>query len=146
MGITILCVDDNPVYMESYVEGLRMRVPSAEIHTRDTADKFLSMIEDGSAREYSIIILDLMMAVGDKLPKKLDAHVMLPSGLNTGLLLYEELRKSSATNPVIILSSNLDKISLDEVAARDSKFAALPKALTRPSHLAEKIMHLLNAR
>ena len=136
--ISVLFVDDSPVKMESYFQGLGLR--GMEVQSRESVDK--ALVEFGKEDfPYQAVILDLMMPPGELGPDPEDPECML-----TGKRLYKLFRERfQRREPVILLSNYAYQRGLDELN-NDPVVRVLDKGTTRPSHLYNAILELLAPR
>ncbi len=146
-----LYIDDEPRYIESFVQELEYEFGKDNIIFEPNTDKALDFFINNS-KEIEVIILDNMMPTGmafrDKPTKE---------GILTGLFFYERIRENRPDLPIIIftntskeyicadLDDSTDKIfhqiELDEDM---QKALFLQKENYFPYELVEKIKELLS--
>jgi CheY-like chemotaxis protein len=134
-ALSVLFVDDNPVKMQSYPEGLRLR--GIEVTEREGADKALEQF-GRMPFPYLAIILDAQMPPGSLGPTDDDPH-----GIQTGGRLYKKFREEfKRLEPVVILSNVYDRV--DKSYFQDDRLVkVLDKGTTRPAMLLDVILELV---
>lgn len=93
----ILFVDDEERRTESYVDELRSA--GLDVQYISDADEAWAYIEEAYAG-LDLIIIDIMMPAGPRF-----AGLDTENGLQTGIRLYEKVRRLSATLPVAFLTN-----------------------------------------
>ncbi len=147
----ILYIDDEPRYIESFVQELEYEFGEDSIQFEEKIDKAIEFFKRNS-KQIKIIILDNMMPTGKTFKDK-----PTNEGLFTGLFFYELIRESAPNLPIIIFTNtskeyiradvndDVDKIFNQIELDEDRKKALfLQKENIFPHELVEKINELMN--
>lgn len=134
----ILMVDDEPKYVEPYLEELKMRFGDDSVWFFNTVDAGWKQLESDPTG-VDLLILDIMMAPGKTFEGEQTNH-----GLRTGVKMYEAIRRRMPELPVIILTNVTD----ENVAKgfTDTGVVWLAKSETFPDELSDKVDELLLQR
>lgn len=148
----ILYIDDEPRYVESFVDELNLEFENKKIESINNTDKAVVFFEQ-YAQEIEIVILDIMMPSGKVFKDK-----PTQEGLLTGLFFYEYIREKYIDLPIIIFTNTseeyivksfddnldirkiLDQFQEDMIA---KKVLYLQKQNIFPYQLVEKVNEML---
>jgi CheY-like chemotaxis protein len=130
----ILLIDDEPREMDAFVRELELSGYQVVIHTSvDSALKYL----ENNLKSIEIIILDIMMPPGNTF-RTSDTE----SGLRTGIVMYDKIRKIDSEIATIIFTNVSDRL-VEERFRHENRCWFLPKKDYLPHELAEEIEKIL---
>lgn len=130
----VLFVDDEPEWVESYVDELQACAVDARLERSiDQADQFLRE----NLKHIALLILDIMMPVG-----RTFAAWETELGLRTGVKFYERIRKRMPELPIIMLTNVRDEKVKDRFS-REPLCWFLNKRNTLPHELADIVQSIL---
>ena len=133
----VLFVDDEPEWVESYVDELQARTVDARLERSiDQADQFLQK----NLEHIALLILDIMMP-----PGQMFSHGGTEQGLRTGMKLYEKIRKNAPELPIIMLTNVRDE-RVKKRFSREPHCWFLNKRGTLPHELADKVQSILKSK
>jgi CheY-like chemotaxis protein len=95
----ILFVDDENHRAQPYLDELKLAGYDAVLTTE--TDEALAYVQQNP--DINVLILDIMMPAGVKFAARTD------QGLDTGVILYDEIRKIAPDLPVIVLTNVSDR-------------------------------------
>lgn len=104
MSIKIAWIDDEIQLLSMGLETLKMK--GHEVVTFDNTHDFLQYLEKASSDQVDVFILDLMMKIEEEDYAKLTGRddTSLPDGVDTGIYMYNEIRKKFPGKPVVIFT------------------------------------------
>jgi CheY-like chemotaxis protein len=130
----VLLIDDDVLCMRWYLEALKEEDFEAyQVRDPDAAIEYLS---NTHTLRPDVIVLDIMLPPGQRYRGRPDCR----GGLDTGILLYEEIRKICTDVPVIFLTSVLNPSTL---SALRPKAAVYDKSDLAPFELASVLRRVL---
>jgi len=133
----VLFVDDEPEWVESYVDELKARTVDARLERNiDQADQFLQK----KLEHIALLILDIMMP-----PGRIFSQGGTERGLRTGVKLYEKIRKNAPELPIIMLTNVRDE-KVKERFSHEPYCWFLNKRATLPHELADKVQAILKSK
>ena len=127
----ILFVDDDVHLMASYLDELED--DGFTVRVCRSADECLDAV--GTTHELDAVILDVMMAPGSFGASMTDA------GMNTGIVLLQELRKRHRDLPVVVLTNRVDA---GDLQVQDPHTMVVGKCDVLPPDLVLLLRRLLN--
>lgn len=131
----ILFVDDENRRTQVYLEELRQSGYDAVLKTEtDAAFEYLQQNQD-----IDVLILDIMMPPGVKFADKTE------QGLNTGVILYDEIRTIAPNLPILVLTNVADR-SVAQKFHEDDNCWFHQKSDLLPFELADEIQEILVER
>ena|SRR5712691_788518 len=135
----ILFVDDEPRYVDSYVQELKMS--GFDVSLQTSADSAFKFLEENKGKTEPLVldlmIVDVMMPSGKTLK---DANTQ--DGLRTGVRLYERMRAQLPDLPVLVLT-NVSDPEVERMFAKERNCLFLRKDQCLPFELAERIKELI---
>jgi CheY-like chemotaxis protein len=130
----ILYVDDEPSYVDDYIEVLR--ASDYEVVTERNVDQAWKSFEENLAG-IQLLVVDLMMAPAAPF-NAADTH----GGLWTGVRFFEMARAKAPQLPIIILT-NLHDDQIEQRFRSDERCRFLLKENTDPFELTDQVKRLL---
>lgn len=130
----ILFIDDEPEYVQSYVEELRDA--GHEVIIEKTVDSALNFVSDNKDR-LELIVLDIMMPAGTAF-RDIDTY----GTLRTGLSVYDRIRQHSSEYPIIVLT-NVTKVEVELKFANEKRCLVFRKDQCLPFELVAHVREML---
>ena len=134
----ILFIDDEPNYVQEYVEYLQEFGVDVKLET--TAEGALAFIESHSDA-VDAIVLDMMMPPGETY-----SAASTDDGLITGLRLYQDIREKCGPSLLITVLTNNTNHFLDEAVARDPAIHIFRKVDVFYDEFCDELFSLLITR
>jgi len=126
--VTVLFVDDEPRYVQAYVDDLRLA--GITVHVAATVGNALSLFEQHRNR-IDVLITDLIIIYDD-----VCSEAETNACRETGRVLFEAIRSTAPALPVVVFTNATDRESLHKITRQPncwlvSKQDEVPRVLTR---------------